>query len=308
MVPSDVEVKSPRAENLAFAKCFHLSRRRLVCKVRIMEAQSSTLDDGIRVLHQLGRNGGTVISQCLATMKNCVLLSEIHPHSAGMYDGTHEPLWQAHTWFGLFNRMEYDHLSQCQLSFAESIKLIHDRARQRRFNLVLRDWSYLDFLSHPLVSESNYKFSIVQALPTDVPVARAALIRHPLQQYCSMMKLAIVRDALSVDRYAHGCRRFAEQSQGMPRFRYEDFCIEPVSFLKQLCSCLHLPFEEVFANRWMSYQSITGCVETRRFPRPIGTRVLHPVQREVREQFEQNCDYQAAVELLGYGHDGHTFD
>jgi len=33
----------------------------------------------IRLLHQLGRSGGTLISRCLGSMQGVVLLSEIHP-------------------------------------------------------------------------------------------------------------------------------------------------------------------------------------------------------------------------------------
>ncbi len=46
----------------------------------------------IRVLHQLARTGGTIISKCLGAMAGVVLLSEINPRGVETYN----PLAQAH--------------------------------------------------------------------------------------------------------------------------------------------------------------------------------------------------------------------
>lgn len=40
----------------------------------------------IRIFHNLGRSGGTLICKCLGCMEHIVLLSEIHPLGTNYYN------------------------------------------------------------------------------------------------------------------------------------------------------------------------------------------------------------------------------
>ena len=108
----------------------------------------------IRLLHQLGRSGGTVISKCLAVMDNVLLLSEIHPLGKKLARtrnpknaATYLPLSQAHRWFRLFDECDIDRRGNeyARLNFAEEIGLIASRCAERSYHLVLRDFNNIDF-------------------------------------------------------------------------------------------------------------------------------------------------------------------
>src|SRR5918996_211348 len=60
----------------------------------------------LRLLHQMARSGGTVISRCLACMSGVALLSEVHARATGFVD----PLAQAQAWFAPFGRAEWEAL------------------------------------------------------------------------------------------------------------------------------------------------------------------------------------------------------
>ena len=93
----------------------------------------------------MARSGGTVICKCLASMDNVVLLSEIHPKGAGMFN----PLDQADRWYGLLNETDALEFRQSPPGFLQAIQRIEQRCRERGLRLVLRDWSHLDYTGVP---------------------------------------------------------------------------------------------------------------------------------------------------------------
>src|SRR5918996_6269218 len=92
----------------------------------------------LRLLHQMARSGGTVISRCLACMSGVALLSEVHARATGFVD----PLAQAQAWFAPFGRAEWEALcARGPLPFADAIAAIEPALRGRGLALVLREWS-----------------------------------------------------------------------------------------------------------------------------------------------------------------------
>ena len=61
----------------------------------------------LRVLHHMARRGSTVISRCLGSMDDVVLLSEIHPYGCSV----HNPVLQATEWFQMFTENELQEVS-----------------------------------------------------------------------------------------------------------------------------------------------------------------------------------------------------
>ena len=83
----------------------------------------------IRILSNLARAGGTLVSRCLGSMKNTVLLSEIHPLGTRIFN----PLDQAQSWYGMFRPEEI----RGTHDFVTAIILVEDRCRQSGRNLVI---------------------------------------------------------------------------------------------------------------------------------------------------------------------------
>ena len=78
--------------------------------------------DTIRLIHNLPRSGGTIISKCLGAQKNVILLSEIHPEAfliskkMGVHSSSFDPIFQSQTWNNLFEKDEYKKISNSNFS------------------------------------------------------------------------------------------------------------------------------------------------------------------------------------------------
>ena len=144
----------------------------------------------VRIIHHMARSGGTLICKCLATMKNVVLLSEIHPL------GTHffNPLKQAHEWFSLLKLDDINWLKdQGRVDFKDAITLISDRCVEQDQLLVLRDWSHLDFTAVPFVKIPSYRLTLADILNDKFEVIHTASVRHPIDQWFVDQKVVVVK-------------------------------------------------------------------------------------------------------------------
>lgn len=255
----------------------------------------------IRLLHHLARTGGTVISKCIACMRGVVLLSEIHP--AGARFDNMNPLNQAQDWFQLLTPADIAMLQRRgSLPFAEAVRLVHARAAERGSLLVIRDWAHLDFTGVPYVARPPYVLGLAAALRTSFEIFQVATVRHPVDQWLSLGRVAAVRGALDLPTFLHGYRRFAELCPAMGFVRYEDFAADPEAALVRLCGGLSLPYDAGFRQRWARYTRITGDAggaprsnEIRLPPRPV-------VEDSLLAACAANRDYRRAIKLLGYEH------
>lgn len=103
----------------------------------------------VRIVHQLARSGGTLISKCLGCMQDVVMLSEIHPQGGTWFN----PLQQAQQWYQLFTPAEMTAINrQKDLNFRDTIDLIYRRCLELNRPLVIRDWSHLDFMAAPFLT------------------------------------------------------------------------------------------------------------------------------------------------------------
>ena len=70
----------------------------------------------IRIYHNLARSGGTVISKCIASMKQITLLSEVHPYIETVNPTyskdllSQNILTQARYWHNLFTKEDIQNL------------------------------------------------------------------------------------------------------------------------------------------------------------------------------------------------------
>jgi hypothetical protein len=251
----------------------------------------------VRILHQMARSGGTVICKCLGSMSDVVLLSEIHPRGSRLFN----PLRQAQQWFQLLTAADVERLRIAgAIAFGDAIALVYERCQERGKTLLLRDWSHLDFTAVPFLPAPSYRLTIAEVLGEQFEVRHMATVRHPLDQWLSLRNLALVHGKLSLEAFMRGYRRFAEHCTQIGFVRYEDFTRGPREALQLLCRELDLRYDPGWEQRWSSYTTITGEVQSRR----AGTRIA-PVPRQameagLRETCEANTDYRESVRLLGY--------
>lgn len=251
----------------------------------------------IRVLHHTARTGGTVISRCLGVMPSVVLLSEIHPLGTKHFD----PLRQARDWFQLVSSAELTRFGELdRAQFVDAIALVHSRCEQRGQQLILRDWSHLDFTGFPFVDSPVYRLQLVDVLENHFHVVHTITVRHPLDQLLSLRRLPIMQAQWDEERILHGFRRFAEVAADVGFLRYEDFTASPDQVLRQICERLQVPFDPTYRERWAGYRNVTGDPSLQRST--IAPEARGPVDAVWLNRLWQNWDYRRTLEVLGYEH------
>lgn len=257
----------------------------------------------IRVLRHLARSGGTLISKCIGSMDDVVLLSEVHPANLAVTN----PMRQAAEWFGLISASQ---LSAWKMrkgpSFEQFIWACHDGAAGQKKTLVIRDWTHMDYHAFPfgkptyLAGGGN---GLRDALSGMFEVVETSTVRHPLDQFLSLTSTA-VGDSIPRDLYLDGCAAFAEAAVETGYIKYESFTDDPDGSLGVLCERLGLGFDAGYRERWSSYEYITGdTVKTvgrgnqRAEIRPLKRR---EIDEGLLEEFRGSAAYQKTCELLGY--------
>lgn len=254
----------------------------------------------LRIVHQMARCGGTIMSRCLGCMNDVVFLSEIHPLGSNHYN----PLDQAHNWFRLLTASDIRHLQERkQVPFEEAMELIHDRCSDMGKTLVIRDWNHLDFTGIPFLEKPAYRLLTAEALSPRFSIQAVAIVRHPIDQWLSLRTLDIVQEKIDLDRFLVGYNKFAEYCQKIGFVRYEDFTIAPEKQMERICDQLSVSYDPTFISKWRGYTTITGDNQSERGYKEI----IKPVPRRQMEaglvdQFERNTDYLKSIEILGYGH------
>lgn len=250
----------------------------------------------IRILSNLARAGGTLVSKCLGSMDNVVLLSEIHPLGTQFFD----PLRQAQSWYDL---LRPEDLYGRQLDLVDAIRLIEQRCTEQGKTLLIRDWAHLDFIGTPFIANPPNKLQLTECLAPEFSVLQHAVTRHPVDQWLSTARLDIMRGRLGLDAFLAGYRRFAEECVKTGFTRYEDFTRKPAFELQKLCARLEMKYDGKFIKRWHRNTRVTGDMSGSsrgsklRTIRPLAQP---PVAPDLLSVFQQNPDYREAISLLGY--------
>lgn len=253
----------------------------------------------LRLLHQMARSGGTLISRCLACMEGVALLSEVHAGATGFVN----PLAQAQAWFAPFDAAAWAALARRgAIPFPDAIITIELALRRQGRRLVLREWSHLDFTGVPILADPPLRSLTAEALERRFALVRFATVRHPLEQYLSACAVPALRGRLAVAPYFKGYRRFAEMAAEVGFVTYESFCADPVDTMRRLCAGLRLPFDPTFVDRQAAWTRITGdhAIGGGRggsVPRMLPRRACPP---DTLAAIVRSDDYRQSLAILGY--------
>ena len=253
----------------------------------------------IRILHQMGRSGGTLIAKCLGSMNDIILLSEVHPMNHVGID----PLTQAYKWFNLFTDEEYQGIKlREEPDFRDIIQIINNKCIECNKFLVLRDWSHADFTGIPFFTDLSYRFTTAEALSNRYSNIQVATTRHPIDQWLSINDQKLLRGKITLPEFMFGYRRFAEECVSIGYLRYEDIVADSQTGIARLCTMLKIPYDPEFISKWPMYKTITGDVNPKRAGSTIAAVPRREVDIGLLTEFEKNSDYQEAIQLLGYHH------
>ena len=219
--------------------------------------------DTIRIIHNLPRSGGTIISKSISAQEGIVLLSEIHPQGINIRekmgdtpdDG--DPLHQFQSWYKLFDDKDYIKIKSSNLNFLDKIKIINEKAKKQKKILVLRDWSFIDFFGKPF-TEPTQKNSLIDTLLKNFKIRNIFLIRDPIEMYISCnRRLAFFSNNYSFDTFLDGYSLYIKNIERDKFVEFEKFIQNPTQILKKISKILDFDFDENY-NQNLGNINITG--------------------------------------------------
>ncbi len=206
----------------------------------------------IRVVHNLARSGGTLVGKCLGSMQHIALLSEIHPDAQIAL--SFNALRQAQNWHGL-NK----HLNWQQTPLIDALKIIQRHCHQQQQEIVLRDWSHIDYFGMPVTNTPTFEASLINVLQPHFRILCVQSIRNPVDTWLSMRRLQLVREAkVTPEQFMQSYLKYLDNTAGGYRLLYENFLETPNKELRQACQHLQLNFDEKYQAKWFEYTNITG--------------------------------------------------
>ena len=203
----------------------------------------------IRLIHNLPRSGGTIISKSLGAQKDVVLLSEIHPKGVaiskklGAKSSIFDPIFQSQIWNNLFKEEEYKKICTSNLKFDEKIDLIYEKTELANKKLIIRDWAFVDYFGKPFI-EPTYKNSLLKILKKKYEILNLYIIRDPIKLYTSCHNvLSFFRKHYDFDFFLKGYRNFFLDINKSNICIFENFIKEPEKNLQKMCNILKIQYD-----------------------------------------------------------------
>jgi hypothetical protein len=238
-------------------------------------------------------------------MSDVLLLSEVHPLSSRKASDKGEqffdPLIQACYWH---NILSPEDISARQYNYLERIQLIASRCNNNFKQLVIRDFTQIDFIGIPARLEPSYYLRHARLLSAFFEVIPFALVRHPIDTWLSQRGMPPYSQALAINYFLNGYFEYARQIQPFGFIRYEDFVEDPEQQMQIICDKLQIQFDKNFLIHWSSYDKITGDLDHARSRTAGITKIISLPRRSVDDnilsQFRANKKYWEALKLLNY--------
>jgi len=265
-----------------------LNEARSLCASALKETRQP-----IFLVHHFACTGGTLLSRCLASQPNVVLLSEIDPLSE-------LPLRQP-------DFAPYDLLRAIQTglrplvpkdieeTFLDFLASILKRTGLRGHRLVIRDHTHSHYCT---TSDPLARPSIKEILMEAFETRSLVTVRHPVDSYLSLKKNKWIMFEPGI--FEEYCRRyllFLDSYSDAPIIRYEDFVREPKDTARSMTECLGLPYSA----EWISIlPNIQLSGNSGRSGDEISERPRRPIPEALAEEFKFTPSYVALCERLGY--------
>lgn len=192
------------------------------------------------------RSCGTLLNRCLSSNTGLVVLSEVNPggSGSGRQGSPRTPKAQAEDWYNI--------VIPDGLGFKESVVAINDAAIKSGRRLIVRDWTFCDFPDDGPDKQTN-AFSTLQEL--DGIALPFAFVRNSIDIWVS-------RGCPPVNRFFAAYRNYVDHllSNGIPIFKYEDFCENPKQVFEEICDTIEITSAEGIL-RLRSAEFVSGDVQ-----------------------------------------------
>jgi len=201
----------------------------------------------IRTIHHLSCSGGSVISKCIASMPNTIVISEVHPDQLRNDFNPYDPiqLLLAQTNLGENSELR-------RQIFLKRIIDSEQILRNNNINTVLRDHTHSDYLIETNTDEIVIKTSLIDVICEHFELRSVVSLRNPLHSYASLVHNNWNTSIRSFDDY---CNRVllmlqAYQAKDALIIKYEDFCKQPDLTLRKTCEKLKITFSDEYSDKF----------------------------------------------------------
>ncbi|MFZ2314367.1 MAG: hypothetical protein WAW86_01740 [Gammaproteobacteria bacterium] len=259
--------------------------------------------NSIELIHDLGGCGGTLLTQCLGSMQNVIVLSECNPLTANLFEGGLNPYVQLEKWHpDLFVTIKDEFSAkdlQDQKVFCHFVESVKFSAQKMGINVIIRDYNYIDYYGVPFLIKPAMNSSLMHSIGNTFNCRSVLLVRHPLYQYNSLRSHEIVRGMLSPDLFLSGYDTFLTDFAGCKIIKYEDIVSSPIEAISDLCHYFELPFSEDFTSKFYKNNAVTGNLN-RMGDSQISLSKKAVLQDQWTNELQHRSEFQALVAVLGY--------
>jgi hypothetical protein len=184
------------------------------------------------------RSGGTILSKCLGSLDDTVVISEVNPHLCAKYSVRE----QAKRWYNI--DLKHD-------NYLDSVLELYQICININKRLIIRDWTFIDFTPSSLNNFTpSGKLSNMALLKKEVDVQAVGFIRDAIDIWISRWMppnfFPYYKNYIN-----------ALTTTNIPLFKYEDFCEDPELILKKICFETGLNFSESYKN-YIEFNNTTG--------------------------------------------------
>jgi hypothetical protein len=252
-------------------------------------------DSKIRTLHHFSCTGGTLIAKCLASMPNTLVLNEIDPLSRMQFKPD-SPSFHPTDFTALVRMGDHGASDKVLVEmFIGQLRSLCGRMILEGRRLLLRDHSHGQFLCP---SEPDSSRTLLNVVRSEFATASAVTVRDPLDSFLSMRDLGWISfGPASLDEYARRYHLFLDAHVGLPIFKYEHFLVDPKPVMRQLCTQLELPFNDLFEHTFDAFK-FSG--DSGRSSGVIAPRPRREHAPELASEAAQSPQYLTLCQRLGY--------
>jgi hypothetical protein len=245
------------------------------------------------------RSGGTLLNRCLASIPGNFVLSEVNPHASVISIEV-----QARDWLKLVSQENYSEF--CSYNYIDKILYLAKKIQQNNSFLIIRDWVALNFLpgAVPIYDPSMILESTLYFERNGIEIIPIAFVRRSAEVYESITRTFGQFKKLSVQEFGSFYLAYAKAVCKYPVFSYENFCHNPESELKRICSTLQINYDNNFIDNFYKFNHCTGDSNPNLYSRGYTLqKITAMVTRNNSEQYlaaslDENC--QQADRILGF--------
>ena len=193
------------------------------------------------IMYCYARSGGTIINRCIGSLPYTIVMSEVNEiEGAGDVNTALRTIKdQAEGWYRIKINSEH---------FIENIKELHSIANKLNKKLVIRDWSFINFVPK---RSNNFsppnKLSLIKEFKKDKEFRFFAIVRDSIDVWLSLEHSSTLKNGDPKLEYLFKFIRELRKNN-IKTFKYEDFCSNPDKFMIDLCKYTGLTYNDSYKN------------------------------------------------------------